>query len=782
MKQLIVLVLFLHAALLQAGAQTTAVNCVVKDVYYAQPIRNASVVVNERDTILVDEKGEWQLRMAPDQSINITVSALGYAPKTVLVKFSPTQFTVFLEPRNYQTNYIQVRGLYNGKSLFRTPGSIANLVQADLQRNNPAELQQNFNLLPGVRMEFRNINTGARIILRGYGNQNNINGIGYKAYYNDMPLTEADGTTNLDDIDFATLGRIEVFRGPVSSVYGTGIGGVVSFLSEKAPQGISLRQSLLTGSNNTFRTTSSIGVGNDKSNILFNYGQQRTDGYRMNSSSKKDFWNLNASFYNSAKSTLSFFAYYTKSYDQLSGQVDSTGLINYPDSAELSYIRNNSHSELESVRIGVSQDYIFNKLLSNKTTIFAGTQEIGQAMGAILTKTNKSSFGMRTAFIFTPVLGPTVTSRFTLGTEINKNIIYQKSYNLNNGALGSLRTDQELKPAQWNVFAMLELTISKNTLMVFSGSANFITYDNEDLRATGGGYVNQSGYHVFKPLVTPRWVVNHIVSKNVSVYSNYSMGYAQPGTNQFVIAQTGKVNTNIKPEISNTFEVGTKMSLLKDAMYLNFAFFNMDVTDKIVTQNFPAAGGNPAYIAFVNAGAVNFTGAELTMNYAFVPKQKQFIQLIRPFMSYTFNGSRNSELKSDNNNNTFTKNYSNLNVSGLARNILNTGIDVEAGDGFYLNIADLFTDRMPINLDNTVYSDSYNLVNAKMGYRREFGRHGRPHIGIDVFAGNNNIFNATYAQFVVINLVPIGGVAPKFFTPGPRSSLYAGINLRYTFK
>jgi hypothetical protein len=96
--------------------------------------------------------------------------------------------------------------------------------------------------------------------------------------------------------------------------------------------------------------------------------------------------------------------------------------------------------------MGVSQEYSFNKLLSNKTTIFVGTQEIGQSVGTILTKTNKSSFGMRTAFIFTPQLGPTVASRFTLGMEVNKNIIYQKSYNLNNGVLGTLRTDQELKP------------------------------------------------------------------------------------------------------------------------------------------------------------------------------------------------------------------------------------------------------------------------------------------------------------------------------------------------
>jgi iron complex outermembrane receptor protein len=708
------------------------------------------------------------------------VSAYGYQSKYITVINSGLPVNIFLEAANYQTNSIQVRGLYNGKNLFRTPGSIATLVTADIQRNNQIDLQNSFNLLPGVRIEARNINTSARIILRGYGNQNNLNGIGYKAYYNDIPLTEADGTTNLDDIDFATLGRVEVFRGPVSSLYGTGIGGVVNLLSEKAPDGVTLRQSLLTGSNGLFRTTSSVGIGNTKTNILFSYGQQKTDGYRLQNNSKKDFWDMNATLYNTPRSTISVFAQYTKSNDALSGFVDSAGLINYPDTADLSYIRNNSHSELESIRLGLSHEYAFSKLFSNKTTFFIGIQEIGQAIAAILTKTNKNTFGIRSAFIYTPRIG-NVDMRVTVGMEGTKNIIYQKSYNLNNGALGSLRTDQELKPMQWNVFSMLELTLAKNTQMVFSASSNFITYDNEDLRASGSGYVNQSGFRVFKPLVTPRWVVNHLISKYVSVYSNYSMGYAQPGTNQYIISQTGKVNNDVGPEISNTFEVGAKASLFKQALNMDFAFFNMDVTDKLTTQFFPAANGQPAYTAFVNNGAVNFTGVELTMDYGLLPRQG-FVKLLRPFISYTYNGSRNSDLKSDNNNNSNTKDYSNLRVSGIPENVFNAGVDFETKLGLYVNLTEMFQDRTPISLDNTVYADSYNLVNAKAGFRRSFGRNNVPRIMLDAFWGCNNIFDTRYAQFVLINLPTFGGQPPKYFTPGPKSTLYGGLTVRYLIK
>ncbi len=764
-----------------AKSQQNPIQGTVKDLYLSQPIPGASIIINGKDTVQSDERGMFRTKLDTLLGLQLDIFALGYESRHIRVSGNSGLDNIFLTPVNYQNNFIQVRGLYNGKNLLRTPGSIATLVEADFRRNSQTNLQNSFNLLPGIRLELRNINTGARILLRGYGNQNNNVGIGYKAYYNDIPLTDADGTTNLDDIDFATLGRVELFRGPVSSVYGTGIGGVVNLTSLKAPQGTTIGQSLLTGTNALFRTTTSVGIGNDRTNILFNYGQQRTDGYRLNSNSKKDYWDLNATIYHIPKSTITLFAQYTKSDDQLSGQVDSLGLINYPDSADISYIKNGSHSELESIRLGISQEYVFSPQLSNKTTFFLGTQEIGQSMSTILTKTNRSNFGLRTAFIYSPWIG-NVATKFTLGLEGLKNIIYQKTYNLVNGALGTLRTDQELKPLQWNVFGGIELTIAKNTLMVFSASANFITYDNEDLRVTGSGYVNQSGFRTFKPVITPRWVINHLISKSVSVYANYSMGYAQPGTNQFIISQTGKIINDVGPEISNTFEVGAKASLLKNALSLDFAFFNMEVSQKLLTQNFAASGGQPFYTTWVNAGSVNFTGMEFSMNYVYKPDTRPFIRLIRQFMTYTYNKSRNSDLKSDNNNNSATKDYTNLRVSGLPQNVLNSGIDLETAAGFYLNLTEMFTDRMPITLDNTAFADSYNLVNIRAGFRKEFLLKNKPFCNLDIFWGNNNIFDTRYAQFVVINLPTISGTTRKFFTPGPKSSLYAGITIGFRLK
>ncbi len=755
------------------------VTVIVHDIYLHQPIPSALIAVKEKTIAHADGNGVVHLRTSGRQPVELVISSPGYTTRTVLLESGQTQIGVSLEPLNYQSSSIQVRGLYNGRSLLQSPGSFGNLVPRDLERNNLVNFSNTFNLIPGARLEFRNSTTGSRIILRGYGNQNNNNGIGYKAYYNDIPITDADGTTILDDIDFATLGRVEVFKGPVSSVYGSGIGGVVNMLSAKASEGTTISQSVLTGSNGMFRSTTAIGIGTEKTNVVLNYDRQQSDGWRMNDDSRKNFWNINADFYTGPKSRMSFFAGVTQSEDQIPGQVDSFGLVHYPDTAELVNIRNRSRNELKSTRAGVTHEYFFSPSFSNKTTVFFASQEIDQWAGTLLTKINKNTTGGRTSFNLDVPIG-NVGASFTLGTEAVRNIMFQQTYSLVNGLQGTMRSDQELKPVQWNVFGKVELLLAKRTLMVFSTAANFVSYYNTDrYKPATGTYINQTGNRIFTPLVTPRWVINHLVSKHVSVYANYSMGFGQPGTNQVIITQTGKVNEGLRPEISNTFEVGGKASLFNESLYIDFAYYNMDVSDKIITQNFAAVAPLPAYTAFVNAGVVNMNGVEITLNYLVKPRQKNFLGLIRPFLNYQYNGSRNIDLKSNNNNNSATKDYSNLHVSGLARNILNAGVDIEAGGGFYLNLTDLYSDKMPITLDNTVYADSYNLVNIKAGYRKSFGGRNNNRYSLDIFWGMNNAYDTRYAQFVVINLVPAAGQpAPKYFSPGPPSQLYGGVSLR----
>jgi iron complex outermembrane receptor protein len=82
--------------------------------------------------------------------------------------------------------------------------------------------------IPGLFVQNRfNFAQGLRLSSRGFGARSGFGIRGLKVYVDGIPATLADGQTQMDGIDPGTVGRIEVMRGPASSLYGPAAGGVI---------------------------------------------------------------------------------------------------------------------------------------------------------------------------------------------------------------------------------------------------------------------------------------------------------------------------------------------------------------------------------------------------------------------------------------------------------------------------------------------------------------------------------------------------------------------------
>ena len=109
---------------------------------------------------------------------------------------------------------------------------------------------------------------------------------------------------------------------------------------------------------------------------------------------------------------------------------------------------------------------------------------------------------------------------------------------------------------------------------------------------------------------------------------------------------------------------------------------------------------------------------------------------------------------------------------------INSGLTVRNAKGFVFNLTHQLVDEIPLTDSNTLFSDSFNTVNAQLRYRTDLGNH----FGIGLNLGVNNLFNTNYAQSVLINAVGFGGAEPRFFYPSDGRNYFAGIQLNYRFR
>ncbi|HTI10205.1 MAG TPA: TonB-dependent receptor [Puia sp.] len=748
------------------------------DAQTKQPIPGATILVDKKPTTMADANGVFEINAGASR---ITISSVGYLDKTVTIKETTGDLLVFLESANYMLNAVQVTGWSTGKkdNQLNLPQSVGVLTPRDLSRTNGLSLESSLNLVPGITMQSRSSFGGQRIAIRGYGNNTNFNGQGVQVYLNNIPITDATGTTILDDIDFSTLGNVTVFKGPQSSLYGSGIAGVVS-LSTLKPQSNQTRivEENTVGSYGLYRNNTRVETANSNSAVLLNYGHQTSDGFRQHSGSQKDYLQFSGDFFVSDKNTLSTYVAYSRSYEQLAGEMDSAQFYGRQKWSDPAYLVNNSQVKIESFRIGVTDNYKFDEHFSNQTTLFTSSYTLYSPFAHGLTDAQAATFGGRTGFVYESGRGVTKVHGI-LGAQFEKTNAFNKSYNLTNDTLGGIRGDLDNNSLTYNIFTEWKFNLPSDFIVVAGASENFTEYAIADNLANTANptHANQSGYKRFSPAFTPRISLLKMLGEHISVYADVSAGYTPPPTSYIVNATIGKVNSTLKPERGVQYEIGTKGTLLQNKFSYQLALFDQEITNKIVTQQIPAAPPLPTYATYVNAGKQRNLGAELSLSYAILKDKEGAISLLRPFLTYAYSDFKYKDFKSNNNNNAQTVDYSNNKVAGVAPNVVNLGLDLETKVGFYLYATYRHVDAVPYTFDGLHSTKSYNLLSGKIGYKSTFGNH----FSLDVFAGGDNLTNSTYYTFLFYS-GNLAGTTDPHFLPQPFNAVYyGGAKLAYTF-
>jgi iron complex outermembrane receptor protein len=668
------------------------------------------------------------------------------------------------------------------RSTIAVPQSVDVVTRADLMRNEGLFLDDTLNLIPGVRFESRTPAGGQRITIRGYGNGTNFNGLGYKAYLDGIPLTDAEGTTILNDVDPSTLGRIEVIKGPASSLYGSGIGGVVKFFTlQPEPDTTKFTQETTAGTEGLIRTNTRVEHADSNSLVVANYGHQQSDGYRVNSEGDRDYALFTANYRPNGKQSLFVYAAYDHAFDHLPGEMSLTQFLardsNYFDP---NYLGNHAHIAIDGARAGLAHKYSFTPDLTNTTSIFATEYTLDQPSAAGLTDNSVVTAGGRTETTGRWQL-PGVELDGTVGTELERTNAFKKSYGLgidpvtkvSNGVLGGIKGDLQVVSLVSNSFLEATARLPLEIAATAGASLDFVRYSIQDRLANTANptHANQSGTMQFDPVVTPRVALLKGFGPDFSVFGQISGGYTPPSSSSVVIPALGTVNSGLKPERGILYELGSKGSFFDGGLYFEAALFDMVVQDKLTPQTLFDANG-AAYTITTNAGKQNDVGVELAAKAALLRSVDGPIKLVQVFGSYAFSSFHYDGFKSDNNNNAKTVDYSGKAVVGVPPLVVSAGVDVVSHWGFYLNGTYQHVSHMPILYDNTQTAPAYGLLDAKVGYRNEFLRHLR----LDLSVGSHNLTNSTYYTEVFLN-ASNNNNGQGIYVNGPYNAQFYGMAL-----
>lgn len=146
-------------------------------------------------------------------------------------------------------------------------------------------LDETLTAIPGVHVANRwNWSLDQRLSIRGAGSRANFGLRGVRVLLDGVPQTLPDGQSQLTNVDYTTLARVEVLRGGASALYGNASGGVLLLQSAPAdPAPVRLGAGIEAGSfgSSRFRL-----FGSSRGSRLegsWSASRFRTDGFRRHS-------------------------------------------------------------------------------------------------------------------------------------------------------------------------------------------------------------------------------------------------------------------------------------------------------------------------------------------------------------------------------------------------------------------------------------------------------------------------------------------------------------------
>jgi iron complex outermembrane receptor protein len=652
----------------------------------------------------------------------------------------------------------------------RVPQGVGVVERRDIVRGQPNLGPDEFlTNIPGVYVQNRNNpSQGQRIEIRGAGARANFGVRGLKVLLDGVPQTLPDGQTQVTNVDYGLLERVDVLRGAASALYGNATGGVVSYQTlTPGPEAFAQRVRLQAGAwgQDRMQAISSARLG-DFSGVL-SVSRYTSDGYRQQSAADQRLLNFGATWAPSERTQLDL--RFLAADNPLQ---ENPGALNYneynanPDSAPANNLLRGANNDTEQQQLSASFRQRWTRMRSELQVVAFGLSRYVEnplatgppgppSVRGIYNQIDRTSGGVRTSFAFTP--GESYrTPRITAGLDYQR--LRDERLNLRSVSgepIDSVLLQQTENVTEVGPFAQVRWTPSERLTLDAGGRYDWVTFEVDD-EYFGDG-VDNSG-ELPQNALNGSIGASYFVQESFIPYANIGTAFETPTTTELVNqpGTTGGFNTTLEPQTTVALEVGARGRVGTWGQY-EVAGFISRVSDAIVA--FSEVGGR-SY--FTNAGKVNNDGLEV--NFTATPTAR-----LRAFVSFRYANYRFEEYRLQRGETIDTLDGNR--VPGVPRYFTRLGVRTEPVDGLVLDLDHTLSSSLTADDRNSIWVENWGagVSSVRASYRRVWRD-----FDLQPYAGVTNLWDRTYIGSVLIN-----GALGRVLEPSQRRNLFVGLEVGF---
>lgn len=640
--------------------------------------------------------------------------------------------------------------------LGKIPYAVGVVEEAEIQSGQQQlSLGESVSRIPGVFLQNPyNYAQDLRISIRGFGARVNFGIRGIKILVDGIPNTLPDGQGEVDSIDLGTAGQIDVLRGAASSLYGNASGGLISVITERAPERKFADLRAAGGDFGYWKYQAKTGGRTARFEYLLGAGDLKMEGYRDHSRVENKNFNSKFTFEIDATSELSAVV---NSFDspvaQDPGSLNAEQAAADPTQANPRNVQFDAGEAINQQKVGLRYHKDFSGAHGFTARAYGTQRDFEnrlpfQSSGAV--QLDRVFYGGGLQYVYTDKLGH-MNNRLLLGIDLDVQDDDRMRFDNNDGFRGDLTFDQNETVSSIGVFMQNALNLNDRITLTLGGRLDSIDFEVVDHFLFDGDDSGERTFEEFSPMLGVVFDAND----SMNLYANLSTAFETPTTTELASPSGGGgFNPDLKPQTATSYELGIRGLLAGGATLYELTVFRANVEDEITPFELPEF---PGRTFFRNAGKSTRNGIEATVT----------VEPIVGFtlsLAYTYSDFKFDEFTVDG------EDFAGNRIPGIPKNLFHAALEYRREGSFaiadFINVGEMFADNA-----NSTEVQPYTVVDLRAGYEKIVGDW-----TLTPFVGVNNLFNERYNGNIRINA--FGG---RYFEPAPNRNLYGGLTVRKSF-